>query len=494
VDDLAQLLQTHLGQAYHIEHELGGGGMSRLFVAHDNALGRSVVIKVLPRTLALAVSAERFRREIMVVAALQHPQIVPVLRAGELDGLPYFIMPFIEGKSLRSRIARGPLSVRETVAIMRDVARALEYAHRHGVIHRDIKPDNVLLSADSAVVTDFGVAKAISVAKAGDDGSANRGAATGVGVSMGTPAYMAPEQAAADPDVDQRVDLYALGILGYEMLVGTPPFSGRPAQALLAAHLTETPPSIRSRRYDVPPALGALIASCLDKDPAKRPSSATKVLWALDDPDITSGTFTSPTDVKHKKRHWPRVGAYAASIVAAVALGWAIARAGRAPSAAADPAARQLAIPAADSLRDSSRRGTSIALLPLLTADGDRTAAAFGEGVLSQLYSALSAVPGVRVASRTATNAVSANANATPAAVGRALNTALLLEGSAQQNRGRVRLTVRLVDVAADSTMWSEMYERSASDLFAAEDDVAKAIVTGLRPRMMAAEGDSTSR
>ena len=493
MDDLAQLLQTHLGQAYHIEHELGGGGMSRLFVAHDNALGRSVVIKVLPRTLALAVSAERFRREIMVVAALQHPQIVPVLRAGELDGLPYFIMPFIEGKSLRSRIARGPLSVRETVAIMRDVARALEYAHRHGVIHRDIKPDNVLLSADSAVVTDFGVAKAISVSRAGD-GPAVPGAATGVGISMGTPAYMAPEQAAADPDVDQRVDLYALGILGYEMLVGAPPFSGRPAQALLAAHLTETPPSIRSRRYDVPPALSALITSCLDKDPAKRPSSATKVLWALDDPDITSGRFASPTDVKHKKRHWPRIGAYAASIVAAVALGWAIARVGRVPAAAADPPARQPARPVADSLRDSSRRGTSIALLPLLTVDSDKTAVAFGEGVLSQLYSALSAVPGVRVASRTATSAVSSSANATPAAVGRALNTALLLEGSAQHNRGRVRLTVRLVDVATDSTMWSEMYERSAADLFAAEDDVAKSIVTGLRPKVMAAEGDSASR
>jgi serine/threonine-protein kinase len=162
--ELGALLQAHLGNAYTVERELGGG-MSRVFVAHDHRLGRQVAIKVLPPTLAAAVNVERFNREIMLAAGLQHPNIVPVLQAGELDHLPYFVMPYIRGDSLRMRINRGPLSVRETVSIMKDIARALACAHEHDVVHRDIKPDNVLLPAGSAMVTDFGVAKALSASR-----------------------------------------------------------------------------------------------------------------------------------------------------------------------------------------------------------------------------------------------------------------------------------------------------------------------------------------
>ncbi|HEY9229359.1 MAG TPA: serine/threonine-protein kinase, partial [Gemmatimonadaceae bacterium] len=296
-------LQRTLGTSFTLERELGGGGMSTVFVAKDNGLGRTVVIKVLPYELAASVSVERFKREIMLSAALQHPHIVPVLSAGETSDdtdrsqqkLPFFIMPFVEGESLRARLSRGPLSVREAVSILKDVARALVYAHGRGIIHRDIKPDNILLSGGSATVTDFGVAKAISASREGARQNQNQrtgaGTITLVGTSIGTPAYMAPEQAAGDPSTDHRADLYALGIVGYEMLVGTPPFHGRAPQQLLAAQLTEPPPPIASRRYDVPEALAALLMRLLEKDPAKRPKTAAEVARALEDPMVISGTF-----------------------------------------------------------------------------------------------------------------------------------------------------------------------------------------------------------
>ena len=215
--ELQKRLQDHLGAAYTVENEMGGGGMSRVFLAIDHALNRKIVVKVLPQSLAATVSVDRFRREIMLAAKLQHPHIVPVLAAGELGELPYFVMPFIEGESLRLRIQRGPLSVRETVGIMRDVARALSFAHRIDIVHRDIKPDNILLSAGSAVVTDFGVAKALTESRNAQVVGGGGSTMTAAGVSLGTPQYMAPEQAAADPKTDHRADIYALGIVGYEM-------------------------------------------------------------------------------------------------------------------------------------------------------------------------------------------------------------------------------------------------------------------------------------
>ena len=329
-------LQRTLGEAYTLERELGGGGMSTVFVARDNALGRSVVVKVLPYELAATVSVDRFKREIMLSAALQHPHIVPVLSAGETGGddkgaatmrLPFFIMPFVEGESLRARLSRGPLSVREAVSILKDVARALVYAHGRGIIHRDIKPDNILLSGGSATVTDFGVAKAISASREGAKPQAptRSGTITLVGTSIGTPAYMAPEQAAGDPNTDHRADLYALGIVGYEMLVGTPPFHGRAPQQLLAAQLTEPPPPIGSRRYDVPGALATLIMKLLEKDPTKRPRTANEVARALEDPSVVSGTFTSASAPKRssekpKRVIWALAGA---GILASVAAGGA---------------------------------------------------------------------------------------------------------------------------------------------------------------------------
>jgi tetratricopeptide (TPR) repeat protein len=252
--------------------------MSKVFVAHEHSLGRTVVVKLLSPELAAAMSATRFEREIRVAASLQQANIVPVLTTGTVEGLPYYTMPFVEGESLRARLGRGPLSIAEAVSILRDVSRALAYAHDHGVVHRDIKPDNVLLSGHTAVVTDFGIAKAIAAAADGASGAT----LTQLGTAVGTPAYMAPEQAAGDPDTDHRADIYAFGCVAYELLAGQPPFPGLPPHKLLVAHMGETPKPVAELRPDCPPALAALVMQCLAKDPASRPASATELLHRLD--------------------------------------------------------------------------------------------------------------------------------------------------------------------------------------------------------------------
>ena len=292
---LAEQIRDTLGSSFTVERELGGGGMSRVFVAYDQALERRVVVKVLSPELMADVNAERFRREVLVVAGLQHPHIVPVLSAGEMAGRPYLVMPYVEGESLRARITRsGPIRIVDGVGVLRDVARALAYAHERGIVHRDIKPDNVLIHAGSAVVADFGVAKALDVARR-TPGTGSQGTLTAAGSSMGTPGYMAPEQIAADPNADYRVDIYAFGVTAYEALAAKHPFHGRPPHALLAAHLSEVPPSLATLRPDVPAALVSLVMRCLEKDPDKRPQNAQQILTALDDPAVLSGELTPTT-------------------------------------------------------------------------------------------------------------------------------------------------------------------------------------------------------
>ncbi|HTJ23868.1 MAG TPA: serine/threonine-protein kinase [Gemmatimonadaceae bacterium] len=271
-------LQKTLGDSYAIERELGGGGMSRVFEAEELRLKRKVAIKVLSPELAQGLSISRFEREIQTAAALQQANIVPVLTAGDIEGLPFYTMPFVDGESLRARVGRGSLSVSEVVSVLKDVAKALAYAHARGVVHRDIKPDNVLLSGGTAVVTDFGIAKAISAARTGGPGAT----LTQIGTSIGTPAYMAPEQAAGDPDVDHRADLYALGAMAYELLAGRPVFADRTPQRMLAAHMSEAPQSIAELRPDVPASLTTLVMQCLSKDPNARPQTASEVLRVLD--------------------------------------------------------------------------------------------------------------------------------------------------------------------------------------------------------------------
>ncbi|MGH7649035.1 MAG: serine/threonine-protein kinase, partial [Gemmatimonadaceae bacterium] len=290
---LDALLAQALGGVYAVQRELGGGGMSRVFLATEQALNRDVVIKVLPPELAAGMSIERFRREIQLAAKLQHPHIVPVLAAGEVNGLPYFTMPYVAGSSLREMMRSGaPVAIPEAVRILRDVASALAHAHAHGVVHRDIKPDNVLLSGGAAMVTDFGIAKAVTTARTrtGEAGDT----LTRIGTSLGTPAYMAPEQAAGDPATDHRADLYSLGVMAYEMVSGQPTFAASTPQGLLAAQMSEMPPPLDTRRADVPPALAALVAACLAKDPALRPPDADAVVRALDGVGADGGRRSAP--------------------------------------------------------------------------------------------------------------------------------------------------------------------------------------------------------
>jgi len=415
--------------------------MSRVFVAEETALDRKVVIKVLPPETAAQVSLERFKREILLAAKLQHPHIVPLLTAGESNGLPYFTMPFVDGESLRVRLARlGELPVNQAIRMLREIASALAYAHEQGIVHRDIKPDNVLLSGGSAMVTDFGVAKALSASS-----NAEHGGLTSLGVALGTPAYMSPEQASADPSVDHRADIYSVGVLAYELLTGQPPFAGRTPQNLLAAHVTEAPEAITRRRASLPPALAALVMRCLEKRPADRPQSASAVVHALDD-------ITTPGS-----RRWGAIAAAAAAVVLVIVIAsWLLAtRTGGGGGAA--------------KLR-------SIAVLP--TDIGADTAHAFlADGLSSDLTTKLSKIPGLSVR---AYAPLSVMHGRTVREAGKELGVGAIVMVRMARSGTQLRATASLVDAASDDLLWSEAFEASDQDQFALQDKLVSAIAGAL--------------
>ncbi|HMA38873.1 MAG TPA: protein kinase [Gemmatimonadales bacterium] len=301
MDDTRTRLTTALAGRYTIEREVGSGGMATVYSALDLRHHRRVAVKVLRPELAAALGPVRFLREIEIAAQLSHPHILPLHDSGEADGLLFFVMPFVEGESLRDRIRRdGPLSIPDAVRVLRDVADALAYAHDHGVVHRDIKPDNVMLAGRHAAVTDFGIAKALTDA-------AGSTQVTTVGISIGTPAYMAPEQCAAEPTVDHRADIYSLGVLAYEMLTGRTPFTGSSAQAILAAHLVDQPPPLQQVREDVPGPLAELVMRCLEKKPSDRWQSAGDLLARLEAPAI-SGEMPAASSPRRRWRTLAIVG------------------------------------------------------------------------------------------------------------------------------------------------------------------------------------------
>ena len=454
--DLRDQLQQALGDAYVIERELGGGGMSRVFVATETSLGRRVVVKVLPAEMSGQLSVERFRREISIAARLQHAHVVPLLTAGEVGGLPYFTMPYVEGESLRSRLVRqGELPLSEAVRILREVASALAFAHAHDVVHRDIKPDNVLLSGGAAMVTDFGVAKAV-------DAAATSGASsiTSVGVALGTPAYMAPEQASADPNVDSRADVYAWGVMAYELITGQSPFAGRTPQAMLAAHLAELPEDVTRRRSATPGDLAVLVMRCLEKRPADRPQSADELVRSLDAIGTTSGGSGQPVSRRDGAPGLRRPIALAAVVI--VVLAFAIWFAQRGATGATAPSG-----------------ALSLAVLPIENVGGDPAKDYLADGMTSELANALRKTPGLQVAGDLSTFRFK-QARPAPAAIASQLGVRMLLTGKLQSQGGRIRLQMQLND-AGGKLLWSNKFDREDKDNFALQDEITGAIAAELR-------------
>ncbi len=444
--------------------------MSRVFAGFDEALQRKVAIKVLAPELAESLSIERFRREIMLGASLQHPNIVPVLSAGETAGLPFFVMPFVEGQSLRARLRRGPLSIRETVSVMRDVARALAFAHDRGIVHRDIKPDNVMLTGGVATVTDFGVAKAVAAARGPgrtEARTARFSTLTSAGVAIGTPTYMAPEQAAGDPDTDHRADLYSLGIVGYEMLTGAPPFQGRTLKHLMAEQFAGTPPPLASRRTDVPADLTALIMQCLAKSPEDRPKTATALVRTLENPDFASGTFTATAPAPGGRRLTRREILRAAvplGLLSLVALGyafWPLHLPKLGIGAAAAPATATILVPT------------------IRSADSGVAAAPAGQVIAEQIAAGLARLQGVEVAGPPTADVLARGLTAETAGTGRTL----VLDGFLQRTATRVRLTVRLLDQRG-FTLWGEAFDATSADPLVVQDELTRGLLAGLVPQV----------
>jgi TolB-like protein/tRNA A-37 threonylcarbamoyl transferase component Bud32/Tfp pilus assembly protein PilF len=456
MSDLVSRLTAALSDRYRLERELGGGGMSRVWVATETALDRQVVVKVIASGLSEGVSAERFAREVRLAARLQQANIVPVLHAGTADGLPYYTMPFVTGESLRARLAGGaPLGVAECVSILRDVARALAYAHGEGIVHRDIKPENVLLSHGTAVVTDFGIAKALTASRT-QDGAASA-TLTQAGGSIGTPAYMAPEQAVGDA-VDHRADLYAWGVMAYEMLSGAHPF-GRHAtpQQLITAHITEPPAPVTGRGAVVPPALAALVMQCLEKDPARRPASAAAVLAGLD--TVATPVPSTPTTVVRAPRRRTTGLLVAAGVLVVALIGWALR-------------------PRADTPAPASTAEQSLAVLPLANLSGDPADDYFGIGLAEEITRAI-AKTGVRVIGRVSAGALQAK-GLDERAIAKELGVSSMLTGTVQRAEGQVRISVTLLSAEDGAVRWTEKYDRPLANVFAVQDEIARTVATTL--------------
>ena len=474
--NVRSLLERTLGTAYTIERELGGGGMSRVFLASETALDRKVVIKVLAPELAASVSADRFAREIRLAARLQQANIVTLLSAGETEadgdgsrGLPFYMMPFVEGESLRHLLTSGDVIPEgHVVHVLHDVARALAFAHEHGIVHRDIKPENILLSGDTAVVTDFGIAKALAASRTQSDTAT----LTGVGGFVGTPQYMAPEQLMGEADADHRVDLYAFGCVGYELLAGRPPFHDRTASRLFAAHLNELPPPLHTLRADVSPALASLIMRCLAKTPDERPSDAREILLALDQVvtpftgaslPLPPRTATSSSGVAPSRTGWWLTGA--AGAVLLVIAGWRL------------TANRHAEVP---------NGPVRIAVLPFINVGGDPTQEYFADGMSGALTTALSKVPGLSLTARS----LAFTYKGKPVdvrKVGVELGVSSVLDGTVQRAGNRLRITGQLTNVKDGGVRWSRTYERTVDDLFTVQDSITDAIVDELRGRLTGA-------
>jgi serine/threonine protein kinase/tetratricopeptide (TPR) repeat protein len=415
-------LTDALKDRYRLDRELGRGGMATVYLAQDLKHDRLVALKVLHPELAASLGPERFLREIKVAARLSHTHIVPLYDSGQAGDLLYYVMPYVEGESLRQRLKREKqLPVDVAVQIARNVAGALDYAHRHQVVHRDIKPENVMLHEGEALVTDFGIAKAIS-ASAGQT-------LTQTGMVVGTPAYMSPEQAAGDTEPDGRSDVYSLGCMLYEMLAGTPPFTGPTAQAVISKRFTEPVPALRAARPTAPEEIEQAVTKALARVPADRFATAAHLAQAL-----VVHTGTTPPGVVR--------------------------------TAVATPPATVAA--------------KSIAVLPFVNMSADPENEYFTDGIAEEIINALSKIQSLRVASRTSSFAFKGKSKDI-GEIGVTLKVATVLEGSVRKSGNKLRVTAQLVNVSDGYHLWSERYDRQLEDVFAIQDEIAENIVRALR-------------
>jgi TolB-like protein/Flp pilus assembly protein TadD len=482
-------LAAALEGRYVVERELGRGGMATVYLARDLRHDRVVAVKVLERNVPHG-GAERFLHEIRTAARLTHPHVLGVHDSGEVDGLLYYVMPYVEGETLRARLAReGALPLADVVRLVRELADALSYAHGRGVMHRDLKPENVLISGGHAVVADFGIAKALAAAT--QDGTTPGAGLTSAGMALGTPAYMAPEQAVGDAGTDHRADLYALGVIAYEALAGGHPFGARTPQSLVAAHLTEPPAPVDARRTDAPPALAALVMRLLAKDPSARPQTAAAVLRALDDAwsppsvpaSIAPGAFAAPPTGTSSGRRWMALAVVATLLVALGIGGYALWR-----RITADQ--RQMV---------GTRGGTgteaggtvirTVAVLPFENTGGAAADDYFSHGMTDELSHALARLPGLRLAGRTSSYTFKGKAAAAQE-IGRVLGVGAYVSGTVRRGGDRLRVTTQLVGTADGRVLWDSVFESGSGDVFAVQDALTRAIVAALAPAL----GDRAAR
>jgi serine/threonine-protein kinase len=420
MDSLLDRLHAGLAGRYTIERELGHGGMATVYLAEDVKHHRPVALKVLSPQLAAALGTERFLGEIQIAARLTHPHILPLHDSGEAGGLPYYVMPYVEGESLRGRlIHQRQLPIEDALRIAREVADALEYAHHRDIVHRDIKPENILFQTGHAVVSDFGIARAINVA--------GKGRMTGTGIAVGTPGYMSPEQARGVDELDGRSDVYSLGCVLFEMLAGGPPFTGWSAQAILARQVLEPLPRVRTFRDTVPQWLEQAVTRALANAPADRFDGAAAFVAAL--------SASSPVPV-------------------------------------AEPTPlRAQTTPAPEH---------SIAVLPFVNLSADPENGYFCDGMAEEILNALSSIPSLRVASRTSAFAFK-GASEDIRAIGEKLRVRTVLEGSVRRADTTLRVTAQLINIADGFHLWSQTYDREMKDVFAIQDEIARAIVNALK-------------
>ena len=439
-----------IADRYRIVRELGRGGMALVYLARDLKHGRDVAIKVIRPDLAVPVGQDRFEREIDIAAKLNHPNIVPLYDSGEAGGAYYFVMPYQDGPTLRERLRRsGPLPVPDAMGVLRDIARALAYAHERGVVHRDVKPDNVMFSGDAAVVADFGIAKALNAAIT--DAGATPITQTGAGI--GTPAYMAPEQALGDASIDHRADLYSLGCLAYEIFTGRPPFAGMHGPQIVAAHLTTEPEPVTSGRADVPPAAATVIARCLQKDPARRPQSAREVLDLLD----SAPRAPAPAWRPFQALRWV-VPALAVGAVAAAA--W-IAR--RDPAGGAAP--------------------VTLAVLPFASLGSDTTMSFVAQALTDEVAGALARVPGIQVKSRNGALIYRGRLGVDLAEAGERLKADYLMTAVVRQQGGQWVLSADLARAEDATSLWGGSVSLSPDRTAGAAEALAQQLVAGLQER-----------